>query len=179
MRPVSSRYPDICSGSLRLNGELVLNPGKHRLTIRVHGVDTDRPYRRPGWENTLPLIRHVAFQRRDGPRQRLAPVELPDIFMETTEQYPYVLITGRLLEHFNTGEMSRRSAKLSKLRPASHLKMNPADEQADRLMENGTVRITSPHGSVQLTLNTDASIQRGSHFFYYQVGKTSTGQNFF
>ena len=68
--------------------------------------------------------------------------------METTEQYPYVLITGSLLEHFNTGEMSRRSAKLSKLRPASHLDMNPADAQADRLMENDTVRITSPHGSV-------------------------------
>jgi len=84
--------------------------------------------------------------------------------METTEQYPYVLITGRLLEHFNTGEMSRRSTKLSKLRPASFLNMNPADAKADRLRENDKVRITSPHGSVQLALNIDPSIQRGYLF---------------
>ena len=42
--------------------------------------------------------------------------------------------------------------------------MNPADAQADRLMENDTVRLTSPHGSVQLRLNIDASIQRGYLF---------------
>ena len=110
-----------------------------------------------------PRLYEDGFGFRDR-RARFLPVELPDILMETTEQYPYVLITGRLLEHFNTGEMSRRSTKLSKLRPASFLNMNPADAEADRLRENDKVRVTSPHGSVQLALNIDPSIQRGYLF---------------
>ncbi len=110
-----------------------------------------------------PRLYEDGFGFRDR-RARFLPVELPDVLMETTEQYPYVLITGRLLEHFNTGEMSRRSTKLSKLKPASYLNMNPADAQDDGLGENDKVRITSPHGSVQLPLNIDASIQRGYLF---------------
>ena len=50
--------------------------------------------------------------------------------MESTDEYPYVLITGRLLEHFNTGEMTRRSTKLSKLKTAAYLDMNPKDAEA-------------------------------------------------
>ena len=110
-----------------------------------------------------PRLYEDGFAFRDR-RARFLPVELPDMLMETTEQYPYVLITGRLLEHFNTGEMSRRSTKLSKLKPASYLNMNPTDAEADGLEENDKVRITSPHGSVQLALNIDASIQRGYLF---------------
>jgi formate dehydrogenase major subunit len=46
---------------------------------------------------------------------RFLPVKLPDTLIEPAEEYPYILITGRLLEHFNTGEMSRRTTKLSNL----------------------------------------------------------------
>jgi len=84
--------------------------------------------------------------------------------MEPTEEYPYVLITGRLLEHFNTGEMSRRTTKLSKLKPASYLDMNPQDTEAASLSENDIVRMTSPHGSVELPLKIEPSLQRGYLF---------------
>ena len=97
-------------------------------------------------------------------RARFLPVELPDILMEPTEEYPYILITGRLLEHFNTGEMSRRSIKLSKLKPSSYLNMNPEDADEADLCENDRVRITSPHGSVLLPLKIEAPMQRGYIF---------------
>jgi formate dehydrogenase major subunit len=84
--------------------------------------------------------------------------------MEPTEEYPYVLITGRLLEHFNTGEMSRRTPKLSKLRPEAYLDMNPKDAEDAGMDENDCVRMTSPHGSVQLRLQINASLQRGYLF---------------
>ena len=135
------------------------------------GISHDRLKQSPGifWpcydesHPGTPRLYEDGFGFRDR-RARFLPVNLPNILMEPTEEYPYVLITGRLLEHFNTGEMSRRSAKLSKLRPASFLNMNPADAEADRLRENDKVRITSPHGSVQLALNIDPSIQRGYLF---------------
>jgi predicted molibdopterin-dependent oxidoreductase YjgC len=74
------------------------------------------------------------------------------------------LITGRLLEHFNTGEMSRRTTKLSRLKPAAYLDMNPEDAEAAGLGENDTVRMTSPHGTVKLPLKIEASMQRGYLF---------------
>jgi len=110
-----------------------------------------------------PRLYEDGFGFRDR-RARFLPVELPDTLMEPTEEYPYVLITGRLLEHFNTGEMSRRSAKLSKLKPASFMNMNPQDAEEAGLVENDIVRVTSPHGSVQLPLNIEDSIQHGYLF---------------
>ena len=110
-----------------------------------------------------PRLYEDGFGFRDR-RARFLPVDLPETLMEPTEQYPYILITGRLLEHFNTGEMSRRSNKLSRLKPASYLEMNPQDAEEAGLVENETVRLTSPHGSVLLPLQLDASMQRGYLF---------------
>ncbi len=110
-----------------------------------------------------PRLYEDGFGFRDR-RARFLPVELPDTLMEPTEEYPYVLITGRLLEHFNTGEMSRRTTKLLKLKPASYLDMNPQDAEAAGLTENDTVRMTSPHGTVLLPLKLEASMQSGYLF---------------
>jgi predicted molibdopterin-dependent oxidoreductase YjgC len=110
-----------------------------------------------------PRLYEDGFGFRDR-RARFLPVDLPDVLMEPTEEYPYVLITGRLLEHFNTGEMSRRTIKLSKLRPSSYLDMNPEDAEEGGLCEDDVVRMTSPHGSVLLPLKINASLQRGYLF---------------
>ncbi|MFC1880052.1 formate dehydrogenase subunit alpha [Thermodesulfobacteriota bacterium] len=110
-----------------------------------------------------PRLYEDGFGFRDR-RARFLPVELPETLMEPTEQYPYILITGRLLEHFNTGEMSRRTTKLSKLKPAAYLDMNPEDAEAAGLAEGDTVRMTSPHGTVQLPLKLNDSMQRGYLF---------------
>jgi len=110
-----------------------------------------------------PRLYEDGFGFRDR-RARFLPVELPDTLMEPTEDYPYVLITGRLLEHFNTGEMSRRTTKLSKLKPASYLDMNPDDAKEAGLSDKDTVRMTSPYGEVRLPLKLEASLQRGYLF---------------
>ncbi|UCD78450.1 MAG: formate dehydrogenase subunit alpha [Desulfobacterales bacterium] len=110
-----------------------------------------------------PRLYEDGFGFRDR-RARFMPVNLPETLMEPTEAYPYVLITGRLLEHFNTGEMSRRTTKLSRLKPAAYLDMNPQDAKAAGLRENDTVRMTSPYGTVLLPLKLEASMQRGYLF---------------
>jgi formate dehydrogenase major subunit len=97
-------------------------------------------------------------------RARFLTVELPITLMEPTEQYPHILITGLLLEHLNTSKMSRRAAKPSKLKPAAYLDMNPKDAEELDLAEDDTVRVTSPHGMVQLPLKLSASMQPGYLF---------------
>jgi len=110
-----------------------------------------------------PRLYEDGFGFRDR-RARFLPVDLPETLMEPTEEYPYILITGRLLEHFNTGEMSRRSRKLLRLKPSSYLDINPQDAEAAGFGENDTVRMTSPHGTVVLPLKLDSRMQRGYLF---------------
>ena len=110
-----------------------------------------------------PRLYEDGFGFRDR-RARFLPVDLPETLIEPTEAYPYILITGRLLEHFNTGEMSRRTKKLAKLKPAAYLDMNPQDAAAAGLVEDETVRMTSPHGTVLLPLKLNASMQPGYLF---------------
>lgn len=135
------------------------------------GISHDRLKTSPGlfWpcygesHGGTPRLYEDGFGFRDR-RARFIPVNLPETLMEPTEAYPFILITGRLLEHFNTGEMSRRSNKLSKLRPASYVDMNPQDAEAAGLSENDIVRMTSPYGTVSLHLKLDASLQSGYLF---------------
>ena len=110
-----------------------------------------------------PRLYEDGFGFRDH-RARFIPVGVPDTLMEPTEEYPYILITGRLLEHFNTGEMSRRTSKLSRLKPESYLDMNPEDADEAEICHDDFVQMTSPYGSVQLRLKINASLQRGYLF---------------
>ncbi len=110
-----------------------------------------------------PRLYEDGFAFRDR-RARFVPVDTPQTLMEATDEYPFVLITGRLLEHFNTGEMSRRAAKLSKLKPEALLDINPADAQAAGLSDNAEVRLTSPYGTVRIKLSFSDSIQPGYLF---------------
>jgi len=110
-----------------------------------------------------PRLHEDGFGFRDR-RARFLPVELPVTLMEQTEEYPYILITGRVLEHFNTGEMSRRATKLTKLKPKAWLDMNPEDAETAGLAEDDTVRMTSPYGTVLLPLKLNDSMQPGYLF---------------
>jgi len=62
---------------------------------------------------------------------------------------PYIRKVDKL-KHFNTGEMSWRTTKSPKLKPAAYFGMNPADAEETELGEDDTVHITSPHGTAQL-----------------------------
>jgi len=60
--------------------------------------------------------------------------------------------------------MSRRTTKLSKLKPSAYLDMNPEDARDAGLGDGDSVRMTSPHGTVQLPLKIETSLQRGYLF---------------
>ncbi|MGD9366372.1 MAG: formate dehydrogenase subunit alpha [Desulfobacteraceae bacterium] len=110
-----------------------------------------------------PRLYQDGFMFRDR-RARFFPVASPRSLMEKTDSYPFVLITGRLLEHFNTGEMSRRSKKLTRSSKASFVEMNRDDAQKAGLASEAPVRVTSPFGSVKLRLKVSDSVSQGYLF---------------
>lgn len=110
-----------------------------------------------------PRLYENGFAFRDR-RARFIPVRPPEHYMEPTEEYPYVFITGRLLGHFNTGEMSRRSQRLIRSKPESFLEMHPDDAEKEGLSDGDLVRITSPYGTVTSKLKVTASVPSGYLF---------------
>ena len=58
------------------------------------------------------------------PARVTPPAEVPD------RDYPFVLITGRQLEHWHTGSMTRRASVLDALEPEASCSLHPADPAA-------------------------------------------------
>jgi formate dehydrogenase major subunit len=90
--------------------------------------------------------------------------ELPD------EEYPFVLNTGRVLEHWHTGSMTRRSYALNALEPEAFVAVNPSDLSRLGLMAGDQVRLSSRRGSIELAARADAGVDIGSVFvpFHYR-----------
>jgi formate dehydrogenase alpha subunit len=110
-----------------------------------------------------PRLYEDGFAFRDR-RARFVPCDPPDHYAEPTEEYPYMLITGRVLGHFNTGEMSRRSTRLTKAMSSSYIESSPEDADKEGLSDGDAVQITSPYGSVTSRLKIGKSAPNGYLF---------------
>jgi len=97
------------------------------------------------------------FMFKDG-RARFYPIPPPKFLLLPTEDYPIMLITHRLFEHFNTGSMSRQSAMLLRMKSEPYVELSKIDfDKAGLTEEKNQVRITSPFG----TLVTKAKVSNG------------------
>ncbi|MDI6792283.1 MAG: formate dehydrogenase subunit alpha [bacterium] len=72
------------------------------------------------------------------------PAELPD------EEYPYTLTTGRMLYHFHTGSMSRRSKGLDEIVPEGYVEINPADAADLSIEDDQFVKVSSRRGQIDV-----------------------------
>lgn len=83
--------------------------------------------------------------------------ELPD------QEYPFILITGRLLEHWHTGSMTRRSRTLDIIEPEVHVSIHPDDlEKLGANQENTVLKISSRRGCIELNARSNPGVQAGS-----------------
>jgi formate dehydrogenase major subunit len=78
------------------------------------------------------------------PAEWLPPKELPD------DEYPFVLNTGRLLEHWHTGSMTRRSFALDTIAPRAEVYLHPDDAARLGIEDGGMARVSSRRGTIEL-----------------------------
>ena len=123
------------------------------------------PLRSEG-EAGQPVIFTEQFPTTDG-RGRFVPAdyqpadELPD------EHYPLVYTTGRHLEHWHTGSMTRRATVLDAIEPVPVASVHPEDLALAGITAGSQIRIESRRGSVIATARGDAGMQRGSVFMAF------------
>ncbi|HZS63697.1 MAG TPA: formate dehydrogenase subunit alpha [Xanthobacteraceae bacterium] len=86
------------------------------------------------------------------------PDETPDA------RYPFILTTGRQLEHWHTGAMTRRATTLDALEPAPVANLSRADIAKLGLRPGDRVRVTTRRGTVELAARMDDAIPPGVVF---------------
>ncbi len=95
--------------------------------------------------------------------------EVPD------EQYPLVLITGRIREHYNNGSMTRRSHGIAQIVPIEHVEISPEDAEALGIKDKHWVKVSSRRGEVKVKAKVTERSQKGNVFmtFHHQNALTN------
>ena len=92
------------------------------------------------------------------PAEVLPPAETPDA------EFPIVLTTGRLLEHWHTGSMTRRSSVLDAIEPEPEVHMAPETLQGLQVEPGALVRVVTRRGEIELAARVDPKLPSGLIF---------------
>jgi formate dehydrogenase major subunit len=105
----------------------------------------------------------VDFPTADG-RGKLVPAEWKPAAELPDADYPLILNTGRVLEHWHGGSMTRRSKALDAIEPASFIEIHPGDCARLGLKDGDRARVTTRRGSIETTVREGARTPPGSVF---------------
>ncbi len=114
---------------------------------------------RPGQE----IVFGDRFPTADG-RGRLVPAGLLPPAEPPDAEYPFVLTTGRLLEHWHTGAITRHAAMLDALEPEPIATLAPVELDRLGVIPGGQVRVATRRGGVTLTARADPAVPAGVVF---------------
>jgi formate dehydrogenase major subunit len=103
------------------------------------------------------------FPTPDG-RARFTPAEFTHADEVPDDEYPFVLITGRVLEHWHTGAMTRRASVLDAIEPFATVSMHPADMDTVGVTLSDTLKLETRRGSIAAQVRRDPGIPRGAVF---------------
>jgi formate dehydrogenase major subunit len=92
------------------------------------------------------------------PADLLPPDELPDA------EYPMVLTTGRLLEHWHTGSMTRRASSLDTLEPEAIAGVHPIELERLGVQPGGFIKVSTRRGEVIIKARADRDVAEGMVF---------------
>lgn len=104
-----------------------------------------------------PIVFGNGFPRQDGrakftPASVIAPDDTPD------DEYPMILTTGRQLEHWHTGSMTRRATVLDAVEPEANCSLHPSTLRKLGVEPGGLIRLTTKRGSVVIMARMDRAV---------------------
>jgi len=88
----------------------------------------------------------------------VSPAEQPDA------EYPLVLTTGRQLEHWHTGAMTRRASVLDEIEPEAVASLAPAELRRLGVAAGEPLRVTTRRGMIELKARADSNVAPGQVF---------------
>jgi len=118
-----------------------------------------------------PIIFVDDFPTASG-RGRFVPANIIPGAEQPDAEYPFVLITGRQLEHWHTGSMTRRTRVLDAIEPEAHVSIHPLDLDALGLVPGDVITVESRRGKLALRARADPGTPRQTVFIpfaYYEA----------
>ena len=118
-----------------------------------------------------PVVFTTHFPTATG-RAKFVPADLIPANERPDDEYPMVLITGRQLEHWHTGSMTRRAAVLDYIEPEPVASFHPADLAQLGVVPGDIVTVASRRGSISLYARADEGTPTGALFIpfcYYEA----------
>jgi formate dehydrogenase major subunit len=97
-------------------------------------------------------------------RARLVPASIIPPAEEPDADYPLVLTTGRQLEHWHTGAMTRRASVLDEIEPEAVASLAPAELRRLGIAAGDPVRVTTRRGHIELKARSDSNVALGMVF---------------
>jgi len=110
-----------------------------------------------------PIVFIDHFPTPDG-RVKLVPADIIPANERPDAEYPFVLITGRQLEHWHTGSMTRRASVLDAIEPIATASMNGADLRKLGVEAGDVITVRSRRGAVALGVRRDDGTPIGAIF---------------
>jgi formate dehydrogenase major subunit len=119
-----------------------------------------------------PIVFTDHFPTADG-RVHLVPAPLLPAAERPDADYPFVLITGRQLEHWHTGSMTRRSQVLDAVEPRATASLHGQDLQALGLQPGDWLTVASRRGQVLLQARRDDGTPPGTVFMPFAYAEAA------
>ncbi|CAN1524726.1 COG3383 Uncharacterized anaerobic dehydrogenase [Burkholderiaceae bacterium] len=118
-----------------------------------------------------PIVFDQSFPTKDG-RVKLVPADIIPANERPDEAFPYVLITGRQLEHWHTGSMTRRAGVLDAIEPMATASMCGEDMAKLGINAGDVITVRSRRGEVGIHVRRDDGTPAGAVFMpfaYYEA----------
>ena len=103
------------------------------------------------------------FPTADG-RATLVPARFVAGPEQPDSEFPFVISTGRVLEHWHTGAMTRHAGVLDALAPVPTISLHPDDAQRLGAVHGGALRVESHHGAIEGVADVTRAVNPG-HLF--------------
>jgi formate dehydrogenase alpha subunit len=97
----------------------------------------------------------------------IPPAEWPDA------KYPFLLSTGRLLYHYHTGSMSRRTVALPQYVPGPFMEMHPLDMKKLGIADKEQVKVSTRRGSIETEARESERVDTGSVFITFHFAEAA------
>ena len=97
-------------------------------------------------------------------RGKFVPAEFTNADELPDEDYPFVLVTGRQLEHWHTGSMTRRASMLDAIEPVAVASLNAEELTKLGIKEGDRIKLSSRRGEIECHARVDNGISPGQVF---------------
>ncbi len=104
-----------------------------------------------------PIVFSKGFPRKDG-RARFTPAEVTPPAETPDADYPMILTTGRQLEHWHTGSMTRRASVLDWAEPEANASLNPKTLRKLGVEPGSMITIETRRGAIEIMARADRAI---------------------